>query len=201
MNPTRRGFLKMTGAGGLILCTGGASMLLEGCPPASTIFADIVAWIPTAKNAFKGILTILGPFLPAGAQVLADAVFASLDTVAAAVAEYNAAPAAAKATALGKIRVVLQVVADNIQTFLNDFNLTGNPIIAVVIGLAEVILSTIAGFIGQLPIAGHKVGLGRTSVTFSGVSKPIVPKMRTLKQFRNDYNAVTEANGQSQIDI
>ncbi len=201
MNPTRRGFLKLTGTGGLILSTGGAAVLLDACN-AQTVFETIISWIPTAKSAFQGIVTILGPFLPPGAQALITEVFAALDVVTAAVNEYLNAPAADKATFLGKLRVALTAVGDQIQAFLAAFKATGNPLISVVLGLAQIIISTIEGFLGKIPLpAGAKVRTVRASIHFEGVTAVVVPKVRSISQFKKDFNSVCEANGQTSIEL
>jgi hypothetical protein len=197
---TRREFGRTLGAGGLVLVTSGGTVLIEGCN-AGSVFTDIEAWIPTAEKAFAGIVSILGPFLPPGSTAIVALVNASFDTLAGVIAEYEAAPAAQKATLIGKIEVALQAIAGNIQTFLSAFNVTGNPIVAVVIGLAQVLLAAIAGFLNAMPVTGARTRVMRTTVTFGGVTAQVVPKLMTRKQFVAAYDAVADSNGQSQVDL
>jgi hypothetical protein len=200
MNPTRRGFIKISGAA-LLLSTGGAGVLIEGCN-AGTVFQDITAWLPTAEMAFAGIVTLLTPFLPPGATVLIGEVNAAFQVVAAAVTEYENAPAADKATLLGKIRVALAATSDQIQAFLNAVNIPGNPLIAVALGLAQILISAIEGFLNKIPApAGAKVHLARTSIHCSGVTVVVVPKVRTLSAFKAAYNQVADTNGHPEIEL
>lgn len=201
MNPTRRGFLRMTGTGALVLSTGGAGVLIEGCN-AGTVFQDILNWVPTAEAAFAGIVTILNPFLTPAVSAIIGMVNAAFQVVVTAVNEYEAAPAADKATALGKIRVALTAVSDQIQAFLSAINIPGNPLIAVVLGLAQVIISTIEGFLNKIPApAGAKVHLARSSLHCSGVTVVVVPKVRTLSAFKATYNQVADTNGHPEIEL
>jgi len=206
---TRREFTGFLTGTALLASTGSATILLNACNP-SSVFAEIEAWAcPPAggttsplQNAINGIVTILGPFLPPGATVLIAAITASVTAACGATQEYlNTTPP--PVGIIAKIQTALTDIADNLQAFLNAFNIPGNPIIAVVIGLAQVILSTIAGFLGKLPVAAGaaKTMVIRASVRFSGVSAPVTPKVRTVKSFKSDYNAVCEAHGQTAIEL
>lgn len=199
----RRTFLHNTGLALAVAGTGGATLLLEGC---AGILATIEAWAPVAKNAVAGFVTILGPFLPPGSTVIIAAINASIDATVAAIMEYMAAPAANKNGLLAKIQLALKDIADNVQTFLHGLNIAGNPIVSVVIGLAQVLLSTIAGFINSLPIptpapAGARNVVMASEFRVGNQRVAIIPKKRSLGGFKHDWNQVAEANGQSQIDL
>ena len=71
---------------------------------------------------------------------------------------------------------------------------------SLVLGLAQVVLAAIAGFLGQLPTTGTKM-LGST-VTVSGKTLPVVPKYyKNVGQFKSDWNAVCVAHGVTGIEI
>ncbi len=199
MNMTRRDFGLSLGVGALA-----SGFILEGCGANSaTVFAQIEAWVAVGEKAFAGIVTLLGPFLPPGAQALIALVNAAFTTLLAAVQEYLNSPAAGQPAILPKIEAALQAIADNIQMFLTALNITGNPIVAVVIGLAQLILATIAGFLNALPVAagGAKTYRVRSVVTVGGVSAQVIPKRRSLSSFRGAYNSIAESNGHSEIDL
>jgi len=199
MNLTRRDFGLSLG-GGVLAMSGG--FVIEGCNAAS-VFANIENWVSVGEKAFAGIVTLLGPFLPPGATAIIAVVNASFATLMAAIKEYLASPAAGQPAILPKIEAALQSIADNIQTFLTALNITGNPIVAVVIGLAQLILATIAGFLNGLPVAknGAKTYRVRSVVTVGGQSAPIVPKMRSISSFKSAYNGIAESNGHAEIDL
>jgi hypothetical protein len=183
----------------MIIAVGDGLLAIAGCNAAS-VFADIQAWIPVGEKAFAGIVTLVGPFLPPGAAAIVTLVNASLTAVGDAIAEYMAAPAASKATLIGKIQTALTAVSDNISNFLAALNLSGNPLIAVVSGLAQIILSTIAGFLSLLPVPATAQAV-KKSFTVGGITFPIVPKTRTVKSFKSAYNAMADANGHSEVDL
>jgi hypothetical protein len=199
MKSSRRSFLQGLAAFFIVLFS--SLSFLTGCN-ATTIFQTILAWIPTAEKAFAGIVTILGPFLPPGASAIIAEVNAAFQVVVAAVNEYLNAPAADKTTFLDKLRVALQAVSDQIQAFLNAINIPGNPIVAVVLGLAQVIISTIEGFLNNLPVpVGGKVLTMQAALHCSGATVVVVPKLRNDSSFKKDFNAICEANGQTSIEL
>jgi hypothetical protein len=195
MKLNRRSFLK-TGA----LAVAGAGVLeLEGCSP-STVYAQIEAWVPTALLALQGILTVIAPFVPISGtiSVIVGLIKASFADLEAAVTEYQNAPAANKTTLLGKIRTVLQDIADNFGKFLADLNLGGNPMLTLVVSLVQVILNVLAGFANQLP---GPAAMSRTYSTRSGQAVLVNPTKMSLKQFKAFYNKLAEQNGHPEIDL
>ena len=179
---TRRDFAKKTGLA--ILALAGASMVsLTGC----AAFTNIEAWIPIGLKAISSIVQIIGPFMPPGASAIITLVTAGLTSLGGAVRDYNAdTNPADKATLLAKIRTLLTDIAANFQGFLNAINLGNNPIIAIVIALAQVFLGAIAGFLGQLPGAAAP-----KTVRLSGQTLPVVPKLyKKPDVFVTDFNNV-----------
>jgi hypothetical protein len=191
----RRQFGKTTGIGLLAVVTGG-SVFMEGC----SVFADIVSWTNIAGIALDGIVTVLGSFMPAGGLVIINAIKAFLTDLAGAATEYqNDTNPADKATLLAKIRTLLADIATNFQSFLQQINLGSNPIINVVIGIAQVILGAIMGFMGQLP-AGAKT-LSAT-MTIGGKTMPVVPRYyKSANDFKRAYNDTVTSLGHPEIQI
>jgi hypothetical protein len=184
----------------MVIAAGGSLFIIEGCNAAS-VFASIQVWIPVGEKAFAGIVTLVGPFLPPGTAAIVTLVNASLTALGDVIAEYMAASAAAKSTLLGKIQTALTAVSDNISNFLAALNLSGNPLIAVISGLAQIILSTIAAFMAALPAPVAGAMTIKKSFVLSGVTFPIVPKMRTVAQFKASYNAIADANNHPEVDL
>jgi hypothetical protein len=194
----RRTFAKLSGTMLLALAAIGAPFTMFGCG----VFSAIAAWIPVAGAAIDGIVTVLGTFMPPGAALIITAIKAALTSLAGAVNEYQGdTNPADKANALAKIRTFLTDIGNNFQSFLQQLNLGNNPILNIVIGLANVILAAIMGFLGQLPVS---VGTRTLSSTYTvgGTSHPVTAKYyRNVKDFRNDYNAVCMQNGHTEIEL
>ena len=197
---TRRMFTKGAGTGLLVLATGAPTILLEGCPTSSTIFSDIIAWIPIGTSAINGVVSVLGSFMPPGLQPIITLVLAGLADLAATVTQYkNDTNPADKATLLAKIRTILNDVATNFQSFLDKLNIGNNPIEAIVLGLANVVLSALAGFLGQLPASGKVMS---STYRLSGKTITYTPKFyKNTKQFVADFNAVAIQVGHPEIII
>src|SRR5713226_1070264 len=136
MQISRRNCSKLCGSAVLFLAVG-VSPFMTGCG----LFSNILAWTSVAGVAIDGIVTALGPFMPPGSAQIILAIKAFLTDLAGTVTEYeNDTNPADKATLLAKIRTLLGDIATNFQAFLARINLGGNPIVAVVLGLAQVIL-------------------------------------------------------------
>jgi hypothetical protein len=197
VNITRRDFGKYASAGLLALGT----LDLSSCS-ASDVFTDIENWIPVGLSAFQGIVSILqgaGLVAPQAVPLIA-AVITGLDDVLADVKAYEAI-VPPPANALAKIQAALSLVVQNIQAMLAQLNVNGGTVLNVVEGLAEIILSTIAGFLNELP------STGKASTTLSNtfrVGRDVVsytPQVRTRGRFKKDYNRVAVANGYPGIQL
>lgn len=194
----RRNFVKSLSLGSLVLATGSVASL-SGCI-AGTVFIDILNWIPTAVSAINGIVTVLGAFMPPGSAAIITLIDAALASLAATITEYNNdTNPADKATLLAKIRTILNDVSTNFQSFLNTLGLGTNPIVAIVIGLANIILSAIAGFLNQIPQSPTTTSI---SYRLNGMSHTVTPKLyKSVKAFKSDYNAICIANNHPEIEL
>lgn len=199
MQISRRNFGKLWTSAALLM-TAGVSPFLTGCG----IFSDILAWTNVAGVAIDGIVTALGPFMPPGGGQVILLIKAFLTDLAGTVTEYeNDTNPADKATLLAKIRTILSDIATNFQSFLAGINLGNNPIVAVVLGLAQVVLAAIAGFLGELPTPTPPiVQLKIVTVTVSGKALAVTPKYyKHVQAFISDYNSVCVANGHTELEI
>lgn len=195
MQITRRAFGKATSFV-LLGFTAIFSSFLAGCG----FVTDIEVWIPVAIVAINGIVTVVGTLMPPGALTFITLVKASLSDLDATVTQYaNDTNPADKATWEAKISTILNDIASNFQSFLTALNLGDNPIVNIVIGLANVLLAAIAGFLGQLPATSKSLSM---SLRVGSKTMTVVPKFyKNVKDFKHDYNAVAIADGHPEIQI
>lgn len=169
---------------------------MSGCG----VFADILAWTAVAGTAIDGIVSVLGTLVTPGAAAIIQAIKAFLTDLAAAITQYqNDTNPADKATLLAKIRTLLSDIGSNLQSFFQQIVGT-SPVINIALGLGQVILAAIMGFLGQLPTAGA----GRLSANLSagGRSLTVSPKFyKSVGAFKRDYNAVCEQNSHPELEI
>lgn len=193
----RRTFVSRIGGFALLAGASGSLVALTGC----NVFSNILNWIPVGLSAIDSIVALLGPLVPPGATAILTIVKAAFADLSAAVSEYNAdTNPADKSSLLAKIKTILKDIADNFQSFLNALNLGNNPLVAIVIGLANIILSAIMGFMGQLPASGTLTMA--TSVHVGGQTQPVTPKVyKSVGAFKADFNKVAIANHHPEVEL
>lgn len=197
MRVTRRGFGKMAGTGMLALASG-VSFTLTGCG----VFDDILTWIPIGITAITGIVTVLGALVPPEGLVIINIVKAAFADLAATVTQYkNDTNPADKATLIAKIRTLLVDIVANFQSFLDQLNIGNSPIEAIVIGLANVVLSALAGFLGELPATGTRMLSGTFHVGHSAPHTYSTHLYKRVKDFKSAYNAVCASHNHPEIEI
>lgn len=191
---TRREFGKavsMTALGGTI----GLTTMGLSC---SSVFTDIENYVPIGIAAFQEVLSLIDPTeaaLLAPIIQTVKAAFADLDAI---VQQYESAPAASKATLLGKISTAISAVMSELQQFWNDANLPDGSLALTIEGVLQIILSTLAAFLPLLgsaaPVAG---GFGAEAYGRKKLTRTITftATKRTQKKFKADVNAVFVANG------
>ena len=191
MNLTRREFTKSTAA----LAAGAAvssALELTGC----NLETDILNYSKVGKAAFDSVVAMLEQrgVLPAGGTQFTRAVDAAFDAVAAAVAAYQAGNGTGT---LAEISAALAAVTAAISQFLSETNIAEPPLLSLVLALLQVILGTIAGFLTKLPPVpaglNHQPGPGR--------QLSITPKLRTVRQFKRDWNAAAAGHAELQLKL
>jgi hypothetical protein len=182
----------------LILGACAAPFSMTGCG----LLSDLQAWIPIANAAISGIVTVIGTFMPPGALLIINIIKAALSDLGSTIAQYEAdSNPADKATWEAKISTILTDIASNFQNFLAQLNLGNNPIMNIVIGLAQVVLAAIEGFLGQLPATAKTKTIG-TSFIVGGKLMAVTPKYyKKVQQFKSDYNAVCIQYNHTEIEI
>jgi hypothetical protein len=179
----------------LLLGTVGVSLPQAGC----NIIQDLIDYIPWIIRALNSITSILGSFMPGPAGLILSVITGALADLQASLVQYNNDPIVAdKANLLAKIKTFLKDIGNNFQLFLNALGPLGT-IPEVIIGIIQIVLSTLGWFNGNLP----------TSPTVLTLSMPmtlrapneivyITPTKRSLKRFKQDFNGLVIANGHSE---
>lgn len=193
MNPiNRRSFLGRALTAVCSFVVLGTTATLTGC----TSFQSILNYVQVGLQAFEAILSIL-----AGAGVLVTPIqavtalvkagFADLET---AVNDYNAAPAAGKTTLSGKISTAITVLQNEIANFWTSLNLPNGNLAQTISGLLGVIVSTLEGFLTQLPAPA--AARAKLPAQISGPAHA-----RSTNQFKADFNKILAANNYSQYAL
>lgn len=179
----------------LLLATLGISLPQSGC----NIIADLINYIPWIIRALNSIQSILGSFMPPGAVTVLSIIMGALADMQGALVQYQNDPIPAdKANLLARIKTFLRDIGDNFQLFLNALGPLG-VIPTVIIGIIEVVLSTLGWFSGNLP-ASTTVAAMPMPMTLRATSEIlyITPTKRSLKQFKQDFNSVVITGGHSE---
>lgn len=187
MTITRREFAKYSGVGALTLATAGSSLFLSSC----NLEQDILNWIPTGEAALNSILTVLsanGILIPPGTTTIVNLIEVGFNDLVAAVKEYQSTTPP-PVGALAKLKAAFQAVTDQFGNFVSSLSGTASKILAIVISIAQVVISTIGGFITQLPAAASalaRLNPGNASVIAS-------PVHRTRRSFKKAVNSTLDA--------
>ena len=190
----RRQFVGNLTAGAAALAIG-SSFTLVGCNAAG-VWKDIETWLPAGISSFEAIVTLVAPLAAPGIDAIAETVKAAFAVLSGAVDQYINSPAADKATWLLKVETAFNDVTQNIQNFLTAIGQTGNPIVKLALALAQIILSTISSFIGQIgpTPAPATLRVGEQTVT-------VVPVSRNRKTFVSDFNSACIQAGHPELEI
>jgi hypothetical protein len=167
----------------------GIALTESGC----NVFTDIENWVPVGEAAVNSILSVLtanGVVIAAPLQAIVSLVEAGFAALTAAIKEYQST-VPAPVGALAKIEEAFTAIVDNFRTFLTSLSVSGG-LLAIIVGLAQIVFSTIAAFMNQLPAASslrRTVVLGAT-FRVAGSTAVIVPRHRTRRAFKHDWNGV-----------
>ena len=195
MNLTRREFGAIA-TGELVGAAGLAGFVLTGCPQAASVWNDIKTWLPKGITSFEAIVTLVDPALAAVVAPIATLVNAGFAQLSADVDQYIAAPAADKATWLAKVQLAFGIVTQNLQAFLTAIGQSTNPLVILAVQLANILLSTIMGFIGKIGPTPAAIRLTAGSQTIA-----VVPVVRNKAQFMAAFNAACVAGGHPELSI
>jgi len=185
----RRQFGKLIGVFTL-LTTAGWSVVLEGCAS----FKQISGWVVTGLSSFQSVVDLLvgeGIIMVAIGSVIdliIKGVKAAIADIGTAVDNYNNAPAATKASLLGKISDALMAAQNEIAQFWNDLMIPDAKAASTVAGLLGLIVSTLSGFMAGLPAATKQLMAFQKSL-------PRVAAAKSEGDFKKRFVAILESNG------
>jgi hypothetical protein len=179
------------------------ALMLVGCSLASVV-ADVAKYLPTAEQAFAGVINILevaGVLTVAqAAPAVADenkatSVFADLQT---AIAGYEAAKASGTVPA-SKLQDVVNVLAQvetNEMQFETDLGFAStNKDVQTANAIIDLSVGTFDGFSAQLgvqPSNAIRTIKGDTIVYSNGL---VLPRATSVADFKRKYNAIVKAGG------
>ena len=176
----------------LLFAVGIAAFTMSGC----NVLQDLIDYIPWIVRALQSISSIVGPFMPAPAATILGIITGALTDLQAACVQYQGDPLPAdKANLLAEIKTFLKDIANNFQLFLNALA-TAGPVLGVVLGIIQVVLSTLGWFSGSLPVSATATAMQMPmTLRASNQILYIIPQKRSLKQFKQDFNTVVQNNG------
>jgi len=191
---TRREAIKRTAltAVGIRLAQGAALIGVVELEAGCNVFNDILNWVPVGEEAVNSILAVLtsnGVLIAAPLQAIVTLIETAFTDLTAAVKEYQSTTPA-PVGALAKIETAFKAVVDNFSSFLNQLGVSGG-LLGIITGLAQIVFSTITAFMNQLPASSslkRTLVIG-TTLRVAGASTPIVPKYRTRRAFKKDWNS------------
>jgi len=184
----RRIFTKLASKTLLLMLTMGNALFLAGC----SVWSDILNWIPVGEAALNSILALLsanGVAIAPALQAIVTLIETAFNDLTAAVKEYQSTTPP-PAGALAKVQAAFKAITDQFSNFLSQLGVSGG-LLSVIAGIAQIVFSTIAGFVNQLPTT---VALSqRSTVAVGSKSFPVVAKKRNVSQFKHDVNVVIDA--------
>jgi hypothetical protein len=191
MATTRREFIGHLGLGAATVATlGTATLGMSGC----NVWTDLESWIPVGISAVNGILSILemnGIVIAAPIQLIVNTIQAAFTALEAAVKEYQSTTPPPVGV-LQKIETIFQDIVSNFGTFLTQLGLSGG-ILSVISSLVQIILSTIAGFMNELPSASTRTLVAHATLKTGSATVPVLPHKRTRRAFKKSFNGTLDS--------
>jgi len=188
----RRYFVSSLTKFALLITAFGSALFTAGC----NVFNEILTWIPVGEASLDSILAVLannGVVISPAIQKIVSLIEAGFAALTAAIKEYQSA-SPAPVGALAKVQEAFKDIVDNFNSFLQSLSISSG-LLAIITGLAKVVLSTIAAFVNRLPSTPAKAHTmtAASSVKIGNTSVAIEPKFRSKAAFRNDFNGELKA--------
>ena len=170
----RRAFFSRIGA---ILATICMVPYLAGC----NAITDLEHWIPVALSAVSSIVKLLGPIVPAPVSAIIVLIQAGFSALLAAIQSYQSGKGV-----LADITNAIESIEGNFQAFFAQLNVSPS-LLALIEGLASLILSTIQAFSNEIsPASANRL---MAHVGNTGRIMTITPVKRSISQFKAVWNA------------
>jgi hypothetical protein len=177
MQISRREFNKLVPAGLLGLSLTGS---LIGCGS-----DPLGAYLTTGKAAFDSLAALLVSkgILQEGSPLIQD-----VDAAFSAAEDANTAYNNNKSAGSSQLAAALAAINQALQAFLAQADIpTSSGLVTIVLDAIEIILSTIAGYLNSLP---NPAPVPSILTAKSGHAVTVIPKKRSLSQFKTDWNRV-----------
>lgn len=164
----------------------------------SSVYKNIKNYVPFALLAFDRVIQILEEhgIAVSGLVEAMNRVKAALADIQSAILAYQEANSDQKPTAIGIIRAALQVARTSLEDFWRSLKIPNAQLAGTIKALLTIIISTLAGFEAQLPMAAGAAPAPRMGKEFGSP-----PKVRTLNEFRDDFNQILRSNDESKFQI
>jgi len=193
-NPTltRRAVLKNIALGVGAAALFGPAMEISGC---GNVYQDILNWVPVGESAVNSILSVLssnGVAIAAPVQAIVDIVMTGFTDLTQAIKDYQSITPP-PAGAVAKIQAAFNAIVSNFGNFLQQISVPGG-IVSIVVGLANVIFSTIQAFVNEVPaVATPTLRAAVAKFTVAGATHVVAAKKRSNRAFRRDFDSVLDA--------
>jgi hypothetical protein len=184
------------------------STFLTGC----SVMADIVSWGPVGLASFNAMVLVLengGVVVETAAISLIRGIWVRL---IAAAKQYEAT-VPAPVGALAEVYTAFTDLVANFQAWLTSLSLPNGALLTMIVGLAQIILSTIASLEGRLPpiaasdpltASAHRrfVEALHRPLTVAGKFIGQVPAVdRSVGRYKKDWNKVAVAGGHPEAEL
>lgn len=165
---------------------------LSGCV-FGDVYKNIEKYVPVALLAFDRITMILmeNGVVISGLENVINMVKAALADIQTALLEYHDAAAHDKATLIQAISVAMKIATHRLIEFWDKLSIPNQQLALTIKTLLDIIISTLTGFIGQL-----SPGTAVASQKFLSA-----PRLRSVKEFRDDFNGILRSHGMSKYAI
>ena len=195
----RRQFTGHLATGAAIVAISGEGLLLGGC----NLYNDILNWVPVGEAALNSILTVLtsnGVAISPAIQSVVSLIEAGFTALTAAIKEYQST-SPAPVGAIAKIQTAFTDIVDNFSTFLKSLSVSSG-LVGIIVGLANIVFSTIAAFQNQLPApASARFSAAIREVHVGAVSQTVTSKLRTKRAFKKDFNSTLDTGAKAGLVI
>lgn len=192
MRLSRRHLIKTS----ILVVAFGSTLFQTGC----SLWQNILSFVPVGEAALNSILALLaanGVAVAPALQAIVQLIETAFNDLVAAVKEYESTTPP-PAGALAKIQAAFKAITDNFSNFLQQLGVSGG-LLAVIAGIAQIIFSTIAGFVNQLPTTAQISQ--RSTVRVASKDFPVVAKKRSASQFKHDVNSVLDAGKATGLNV
>lgn len=180
---SRRKFAQVLAVGMLTLST----LTLTGC----NALKDFINWIPVGLSSLAALVKLLDGTISAGTQAIIVLIQAGFSALLTALQNLQSGKGL-----LADVTADVSEIESNFASFFASLNVP-STLLNLIEGLGDILLSTISGFLNSLgssTTASATFKLGAKTVSY-------VPKKRSIKQYRSDWNAAAVAGGHPEAQI